>query len=113
MEVLTDGAHDPEWDSGVTKVEGAVADGGKIKVFTEVGGDRAFRVRVSTDSPRSMTWTGGTPLGLFKDVRTFTLAAPGEGTSSHSREVFTGPLVGMMSKRMPDLQPSFDRFAPD
>lgn len=110
-EVLTDGAHYPEWDSGVTKVEGAVADGGKIKVFTEVGGDRAFPVRVSTDPPGSMTWTGGMPLGLFKGVRTFTLVASGEGTSFHCREVFTGPLVGMMAKQMPDLQPSFDRFA--
>jgi hypothetical protein len=110
-EVLTDGARYPEWDSGVTKVEGTVADGHKIKVFTEVGGDRAFPVRVATDAPRSMIWTGGMPLGLFTGVRTFTLIASDEGTSFHCREVFTGPLLGMVSKQMPDLQPSFDRFA--
>ncbi len=110
-EVLTNGARYPEWDSGVTRVEGTITDGGKVKVFTEVGGDRAFPVRVTTDAPRTMTWTGGMPLGLFKGVRTFSLTPSGAGTAFHCREVFSGPMLGLVSKQMPDLQPSFDRFA--
>jgi hypothetical protein len=27
------------------------------------------------------------------------------------REVFSGPLLGPISKRMPDLAPSFEKFA--
>ena len=109
--VLTNGQGYPDWDSGVTRVEGRIVGGGKIKVFAEISPDRAFPVKVSLQEPGTMTWTGGMPLGLFKGVRTFTLEAAESGTRFHTREEFTGPLVGMISKSMPDLQPSFDRLA--
>ena len=100
------------WDMGVTKVEGAAVDGGKIKVYSEVSPGRAFPVRVAVDDRRRvMTWTGGMPLGLFKGVRTFRVIAAGEGSELDVHEQFSGPLVGPMAKRMPDLNPSFERFA--
>jgi hypothetical protein len=102
----------PTWDSGVTKVEGEARDGGKVMVHSEVSPGRAFPVRVAIDGDRRvMTWTGGTPLGLFKGVRTFRVTTAGDGCEVEVREQFTGPLVGPMAKRMPDLQPSFDRLA--
>ena len=102
----------PGWESGVTKVEGNARDGGKVKVFSEVSPGRAFPVRVAIDGDgRVMTWTGGMPLGLFKGVRTFTVTADGVGSELDVHEQYTGPLVGPMAKRMPDLQPSFDKFA--
>ena len=58
-----------------------------------------------------MIWTGGLPLGLFKGVRTFTLTAAGDGTHVEIVEEFTGPLLGLIWRTMPDLQPSFDQFA--
>jgi hypothetical protein len=87
-----------------------VVDGGKVKVFAEISPDRAFPVKVSMQEPETMTWTGGMPLGLFKGVRIFTLEPTESGTKFHTREEFSGPLLGMISKSMPDLQPSFDRF---
>jgi hypothetical protein len=51
------------------------------------------------------------PLGLFRGVRTYTLAPVGAGTTFHMREEYTGPLLGLIWRSMPDLQPSFDRFA--
>ena len=73
----------PEWDSGVTQVEGAARDGGKVKVHSEVSPGRAFPVRVAIDEPGgTMTWTGGMPLGLFRGVRTFRVAPAGSGSSS-------------------------------
>lgn len=108
--VLTNGAGYSEWDSGVTRVEGRIAGGGKIKVFAEISPDRAFPVKVSMQQPEKMTWTGGMPLGLFKGVRSFTLEPTDSGTKFQTREEFSGPLLGMISKTMPDLQPSFDRF---
>jgi hypothetical protein len=52
------------------------------------------------------------PLGLFKGVRAFRLTPAGDGaTRFEMREQFTGPLVGLVSRSMPDLQPSFDQFA--
>jgi hypothetical protein len=102
----------PSWSSGVTKVEGAARDREKVKVHSEVSPGRAFPVRVSIDGDqRVMTWTGGMPLGLFKGVRTFRVTPAGDACEFDVHEQFTGPLVGPMAKRMPDLQPSFDKFA--
>lgn len=102
----------PAWDSGVTRVDGTARDGGKVTVHSEVSPGRAFPVRVSLDEPaRTMTWTGGMPLGLFRGVRTFRVTPAGGGSEVDVHEVFSGPLLGMMAKRMPDLQPSFDQFA--
>jgi hypothetical protein len=57
-----------------------------------------------------MTWTGGMPLGLFKGVRRFRVVPEGGGCEVDVHEQFTGPLVAVLAKRMPDLQPSFDQF---
>ena len=60
---------------------------------------------------RAMAWTGGVPLGLMKGVRTFSLA-PENGTTRFTlREEFTGPMLPLIWRTMPDMQPSFDKFA--
>jgi hypothetical protein len=48
---------------------------------------------------------------LFRGVRTFTLTATGGGTDFVMREEFTGLLLPLIWRSMPDLQPSFDTFA--
>jgi hypothetical protein len=59
-----------------------------------------------------MTWSGGMPLGLFKGVRTFVLSPRPDGLTHFAvREEYTGPLLGMMWRSMPDLGPSFAQFA--
>jgi hypothetical protein len=110
--VLTDAGSYPKWDSGVVRVEGRIAPGEKLKVVSEANPKRAFAVRVTEFIPaQRMTWSGGMPLGLFKGVRTFTLQPEATGTSFHMREEYTGLMVPMIWKSMPDLQPSFDKFA--
>jgi hypothetical protein len=110
-EVLTDGAGYADWDSGVERVEGRIAPGERIKVVSEVNPGRAFPVRVSEFEPsRRMTWSGGMPLGLFRGVRTFSLTPDGAGTRFTMREEYTGPLLGLIWRSMPDLQPSFEQF---
>jgi len=111
--ILVDGAAYPSWDSGVDKVEGRVADGETIKVFSSVAPGRAFPVKVGDVEPgRRMRWSGGMPLGLFKGVRTFTLSPQANGsTRFHVREEYTGPLLQLMWRSMPDLGLSFTRFA--
>jgi hypothetical protein len=44
-------------------------------------------------------------------VRTFTLTAADGGTEFVMREEFTGPMLPLIWRSMPDLQPSFDAFA--
>ena len=51
------------------------------------------------------------PLGLFRGVRTFALSAIPAGTLFHMREEFSGMLAPAIWKSMPDLTPSFEKFA--
>jgi hypothetical protein len=110
--LLTDGAAYPEWDSGVVSVDGRIASGETIEVVSAANPGRAFPVRVAEFVPeRRMVWSGGMPLGLFKGVRTFTLAPESDLTRFTMREEYTGPLLGLIWRSMPDLEPSFQQFA--
>lgn len=111
--VLIDGAAWSSWDSGVDGVDGRIGPGETVTIRAKAAPGRTFPVKVSTFDPASrLVFTGGMPLGLFTGVRTYTLepAAAG-GTHLHVREEYTGPLVGMMWRSMPDLGPSFRQFA--
>ena len=111
--VLTDAPGYATWDSGVERVEGTIAPGETIKVHSEANPGRAFPVTVTDVQPgRGMTWSGGMPLGLFKGVRTFTLeSVDGATTLFRVREEYTGPLLPLIWRTMPDLGPSFAQFA--
>ena len=110
--ILTDAPSYPQWDSGVQKVEGTIAPGEKIKVVSEANPGRAFPVKVTAFEPaRAMTWSGGMPLGLFKGVRTFSLIPDGTTTRFTMREEYSGPMLGLIWRSMPDLGPSFEQFA--
>jgi hypothetical protein len=110
--ILTDAPAYAEWDSGVERVEGRIAPGEKIKVVSEANPGRAFPVKVTAFEPaRAMTWSGGMPLGLFKGVRTFALTPDGAATRFTMREEYSGPMLGLIWRSMPDLGPSFEQFA--
>jgi hypothetical protein len=58
-----------------------------------------------------MVWSSGVPLGLFKGARTFTLTPMDGGkTSVTVEEIFTGLLLPLIGRTIPDLQPSFNNF---
>ena len=111
--VLTDGTAWPSWDSGVDRVDGQIAPGEKITIRSQAAPGRAFPVRVTDfDPPARLRFSGGMPLGLFRGVRTFEVSPDGTGgTAFRVREEYTGPLVGLVWRSMPDLGPSFDQFA--
>jgi uncharacterized protein YndB with AHSA1/START domain len=111
--VLSDGAGWAAWDSGVDAVEGRIALGETIKIRAQAAPDRTFPVKVTTfEPPVRLRFSGGMPLGLFRGVRTYVLSPDAAGgTAFHMREEYTGPLLGLIWRSMPDLGPSFDRFA--
>jgi hypothetical protein len=111
--ILTDAPNLSNWDSGVERVEGKIAPGETIKVFVKVNPGRAFPVKVTEFVPgQKMVWSGGMPLGLFKGVRTYTLSPQGNGRTKFTmREEYTGPLLPMIWRSIPDLGPSFQQFA--
>jgi hypothetical protein len=52
------------------------------------------------------------PLGLFKGLRSFELAPEANGATSFTMEErFSGPLVPLVGRSLPDFGPSFEKFA--
>jgi uncharacterized protein YndB with AHSA1/START domain len=111
--VLTDSAAWPNWDSGVVAVEGSIQPGEKLTIRSQVAPERGFPVKVTElDEPQAMTFTGGMPLGLFKGVRRYTLTPNGNGSTHFTmREEYTGAMLGLIWKSIPDLSGSFTQFA--
>jgi hypothetical protein len=111
--ILTDARGYTDWDSSVARIEGRIAPGESIKLESKAAPGRAFPIKVTEfDQPRRMVWSGGMPVpGLFKGVREFTLTPEGEGTRYTMREEYTGLLLPMIWKSMPDLGPSFRQWA--
>ncbi len=111
--VLSDGASWPAWDSGVEAVEGRIELGGTLTIRSEAAPGRTFPVKVTSfDRATRMQFSGGMPLGLFRGVRTYSLSVDPDGATAFAmREEYTGPLVPLIWRSMPDLSPSFDNFA--
>lgn len=102
-----------EWDPDVTRIEGRIALNERITVYTLVSPDRAFPVTVSEFVPaRRMVWSSGMPLGLFKGKRTFTLIPEPNGVTHYQvQEVFSGLLLPIIRRTIPDLNEAFQRHA--
>ncbi len=110
--VLTDGSKWTTWNKTIEKLEGSITPGGQLKVYTKLSPGRAFPVRVREFAPpQRMVWAGGMPFGLFKGVRTYTLTPRDGGVEFGMREVFSGLMAPLITRSIPDLQPSFDEFA--
>jgi hypothetical protein len=110
--ILTDAPGYANWDSGVLGVDGRIAPGEPLKLVSEANPKRSFSLKVTEFRPdERMTWEGGMPLGLFRGVRTFTLSPQADGTRFTVREQYTGALLPMIWRSMPDLGPSFQKFA--
>lgn len=111
--VLTDGASWPSWDSGVDAVDGKIAPGETIKIRSQAAPGRAFPVKVTQfDPPAHLRFSGGMPLGLFRGVRTYEVIQEAGGQAVfRMREEYTGPMLPLIWRSMPDLGPSFQRFA--
>ncbi|MEM8592757.1 MAG: SRPBCC domain-containing protein [Pseudomonadota bacterium] len=98
--------------TGITSIKGAPDFGAHIKIQNEVAPGRTFAVTVSDFTPpKQMVWRAGMPFGLFSGVRTFTITPTEGGSRLHMQEVFKGFLEKMITRSMPDLKPSFDKFA--
>ncbi len=99
------------WDDKLEHVEGGLDRNGQVTIRV-VDVARPFKLKVSSwEPPNRLVLTGGMPLGLFTGTRTYRLQADGTATDFEMTERYTGPLTGVFSRSIPDLQPSFDAFA--
>jgi hypothetical protein len=110
--LIADGPAYPEWNTAVLALTGRIEEGERIELVSIVNPDRKFKLNVSNfDPPRSMVWSDGMPLGLFKGVRTFTVRPTGESSCEfHMEEVYSGFLAPLITKSIPDMTESFDMF---
>ncbi len=109
---LSDAAAWPQWDSGVTRVDGQLVIGQKVSIFVAANPGKAFPITVvELTAPQRMVFRGGMPLGLFTGERTYSLVPEGAGTRFTMREEYSGPLAGIIFRTIPDLDPSFRQFA--
>jgi hypothetical protein len=111
--ILTDAGAYSHWNPTVERVEGIISKDEKITVHAKISPGRAFPLKVSVFEPGvRMVWSGGMPLGLFVGERTFSLQPqPGGEVEFRMREEFRGLMAPLITKSIPDLQPSFDEFA--
>jgi hypothetical protein len=111
--LLTNAKDFPRWNSTVTAIDGEIRDGRQIRVHVP-GTARTFTPRISNVVPDTrMTWTGGFA-PLFKGVRTFELTLqPGGSTTFVMQERFSGLLLPIAGRAMPDFVPVFERYAAD
>ena len=110
---LTDSANFPNWNSTVTKIEGQIREGEKLKVHVP-GTDRTFAPTVTGVVPSDhMIWSGGFA-PVFKGVRTFHLSRRNDGSTDFSmQERFAGLMLPLVKKSLPDFGPVFVRYAND
>ena len=112
-DLLIDARDFPRWNSTVTRIEGEIKDGERLRLHVP-GTDRTFTPRVCDLVPgKRMVWTGGFA-PLFKGVRTFELRARGAGSTEFAMEErFSGPVFALGKGSLPDFGPVFERFAND
>ncbi len=113
-EILVDLPKWPTWTSTIVSIEGGAVLGGTIRLVAAANPKRTFSLNVTgLDRPKRMVWASGMPLGLFRGVRTYSLApaADGRGTDFAMTELYSGALAGLIRRSIPDLGPSFEAFA--
>jgi hypothetical protein len=109
--ILTDANNYPAWDLTMDHIEGKLAMGETVKFYTKLSA-QAFPVKVTAfEVNRKMILTGGIPFGLFKSERTHTLTPTRDGqTQFHTEEIFSGLLLPIFGKNIPDLTENFQGF---
>jgi len=111
--ILVDASAYPRWNSTVSGIDGQIREGERLRLRVP-GTDRTFTPTVSGVVPNErMTWTGGFA-PLFKGVRTFVLSSRTDGSTDFTmQERFSGLMLPLARRSLPDFVPVFERYAND
>jgi hypothetical protein len=112
--LLTNAADFPRWNSTVTRIEGKIEPGEQLALQVPAAPGRTFKPKVTRLEPgREMVWSDGFA-PMFKGVRTFTLTPAPDGSTLFSMvEVFSGVMLPMIKRSLPDFAPVFETYAAD
>jgi hypothetical protein len=111
--LLTDAKGFPRWNSTVTRIDGDIRDGERLRLHVP-GTSRTFTPKVSAvASARGMIWSDGIS-GVFKGVRTFQLRPRNAASIDFAmEEQFSGLVFGLTKRMFPDFRPIFEAYASD
>jgi len=111
---LTNAADFTRWNSTVTRLEGQIAPGQRLELEVPLAPGRTFKPRVKTMEPTArMVWSDGAA-PMFKGERVFTLTADADGTTTFQMtETFTGVLLPLIRRSLPDFRAAFEQYAHD
>jgi len=111
-QLLTDAENYPKWSSTFTKITGDMSLGGSIKIKVPEVTNKVFNAQVKEFVPNKwMLWTNGTP-SLLVGKRSHQLTSQKDGSTFFElRECFTGLMVPVFARKLPNLIPIFECFA--
>lgn len=110
--ILTDANRLADGSFSIIRIDGTIGLDQSFRLWSDVDPKRAFPIKVAVMTPESnMEWHGGMPFGLFLGNRQFMLTPKEAGTRFVMQETYSGPLKGLITRFIPDLQPSFETFA--
>src|SRR5262249_49712024 len=91
-----------------------IALGQRLAIVVPIAPERTFRPRVITLVPNEvMVWRDGFA-PMFRGTRTFTLTARGAGETEFAMtEVFSGLMLPLVRRSLPDFGPAFEAYAAD
>jgi hypothetical protein len=104
-----------DWNSTLTSIEGDIELGGTVRMQVPEAPGRTFKVKVARFVPNEeMVWREGNPV-FFLGIRTYSLTPnlDQSGTRFTMTEEFTGILLPLIARRLPDFGPIFERYAAD
>ncbi|MFI5283231.1 MAG: SRPBCC family protein [Candidatus Dormibacterales bacterium] len=112
--LLTDLRAQAKWNSTLTSIEGKVAIGQRVSFKVPAAPGQTFSPKVvAYDEPHSMVWRlNRWPLLLSE--RTYRLSPGPDGSTEFALdEVFSGLLLPVIAKSLPDFAAMFERTARD
>jgi hypothetical protein len=104
-----------EWNSTLTSIEGTAELGGTVRMQVPEAPSRTFIVKVTRLVPNEeMVWREGNP-AMFLGVRTYSLTPNQDRTATRFQmtEVFSGIMLPLIARKLPDFGPIFERYAAD
>jgi hypothetical protein len=109
--IITDAPSYTDWDANMIRLDGTIAPGEQLTIYTKLDPKRAFKPKVVEFTPnRKMVWQSGMPFGLFTGARTFLLEPQGNSVCFTLTEEFKGAMLPMIRGSIPDLTPTFQTF---
>lgn len=113
-QIMTTAENFTKWNSTIVSLEGPIKLKNKITLVSTVAPDRTFKIKVSKmEHPTLMQWSDGFA-PMFRGVRSFITEPQADGTCIFTmKEVYSGLMLPMIKKSLPDFRPSFEQFVAD